>query len=451
MSQKDMGLMMTTSVAGIVLSTYIWGYISDIWGRRTVLIWTMLTSNLLQFIMMFVTNIWLFNIINLIMGISLGGTSGAIYPYLGEFNIAKNRAVVINYSTMFVSITNIYVPVISWLVLSSDWSFEISESFVFKSWRLIILFSLLPGLWGALWLLYFPESPKLLLAHNKHSKALEALKWISKYNKGLELSEVMNTHKISLKPEELAETDLLIIGRGCSLLTKIWKATLPLFQKAHGLNVTLAVVALFGMMFCSGGLQIWFSDIANRTAKGLQMGKIAPVCGLLEETFKQDHLNVTLEEDNAAENKLCDDSIEIKTYIDSIIMGFAFLIGFSIQGALLNPLGRKNICLSALALGAFCSILLHVTTNTNGILILFCLCVLLPGLTVSIMCGAMVDLVPTYLRGKAVSLALTLGRVGIVMSSNLVAAMLEPYCSGIFFIVTGTLLVCGGLIYFLPI
>lgn len=33
-----------------------------------------------------------------------------MYPYLGEFNTGKNRPVVINYSTMFVSITAVYVP-----------------------------------------------------------------------------------------------------------------------------------------------------------------------------------------------------------------------------------------------------------------------------------------------------------------------------------------------------
>lgn len=55
--------------SGIVLSTYIWGYISDIWGRRTVLLWSIFVANFLQIIMMFITNIWLFNFTNLIMGI----------------------------------------------------------------------------------------------------------------------------------------------------------------------------------------------------------------------------------------------------------------------------------------------------------------------------------------------------------------------------------------------
>ncbi|KAM7351024.1 uncharacterized protein ACRADG_003997 [Cochliomyia hominivorax] len=449
MTQGDMGLMMAASVVGIVLSTYIWGYISDLWGRRTVLIWTTFVTNILQFILMFVTNIWLFNFINLIMGISLGGISGAMYPYLGEFNTAKNRPVVINYSTMFVSITAIYVPAISWLVLSSDWSFEISDTFVFKPWRLIILFSLLPGLIGALWLLTFPESPKLLLAHDKPQEAVKALNWLARYNKGIELQDLLKSNNITLKPEELADADLFKRGGGCSILTNIWKATVPLFCKPHGFNVLLAVLSLLGMMFCSNGLQIWFPEIVNRSAGGLQSGNPATVCEILDESYKRDHLNATFEEGSLS--GMCDDSISNKTYIDNIIMGLAFLVGFSIQGTLLNPLGRKNVLLAALAVGALCGILLNFVTSTTGVLILFCLLILLPGLTISIMCGAMVDLVPTHLRGKAVSLGFTLGRLGVIVASNLIAAMLEPYCNGLFGLIIATLLVCGGLVYFLPI
>lgn len=81
-----------------------------------------------------------------------------------------------------------------------------------------------------------------------------------------------------------------------------------------------------------------------------------------------------------------------------MIVGCAFLVGFAIQGALLNPLGRKNVLLAALAIGTLSGILLHFVVNTQAVLVLFCLYILMPGLSISVMCGAMVDLVPTQLR-----------------------------------------------------
>lgn len=81
-----------------------------------------------------------------------------------------------------------------------------------------------------------------------------------------------------------------------------------------------------------------------------------------------------------------------------MIVGIAFLLGFSIQGTLLNPLGRKNVLMAALVFSITSGILLHFVSNPIAVLVLFCLYILLPGLSISIMLGAVVDLVPTNLR-----------------------------------------------------
>lgn len=92
---------------------------------------------------------------------------------------------------------------------------------------------------------------------------------------------------------------------------------------------------------------------------------------------------------------MCDDTIATQTYIDSIILGSAFLLGFFIQGALIEPLGKKNILLYS---SIICAFLLNFVNNSLAIMILFCLMILIPGLLISVMCGAIVDLVPTYFR-----------------------------------------------------
>lgn len=159
---------------------------------------------------------------------------------------------------------------------------------------MIILLSLLPGFIGGLMLLPFPESPKLLLAHNQHTKALKALDWISTTNKDLPLFAVLKISKISLKPEELAVEQLSNLNFNLSLLCNIWKSTKPLFYKPHGLNFILAIFALFGMMFCSVGLQVWFPEIVNRSTGGSKSGEAATVCRILEESYNQEQANLTL-------------------------------------------------------------------------------------------------------------------------------------------------------------
>lgn len=82
-----------------------------------------------------------------------------------------------------------------------------------------------------------------------------------------------------------------------------------------------------------------------------------------------------------------------------MIVGLAFLIGFAIQGTLLHPLGRRNVLSVAIGVGVLSGILLNFVSNGGaGVLILFCLYILLPGLSISIMCGVIVDIMPTNLR-----------------------------------------------------
>ncbi|XP_039970957.1 synaptic vesicle glycoprotein 2C [Bactrocera tryoni] len=446
MSQAEKGIMMAACVTGIFLSTYFWGYASDAFGRRSVLFYGIVVTNLLQFVSMFITNIWAFNLVNLFMGISLGGVSAAIYAYLSEFNTDKHRAVVINYSTMFVSVAAIYMPATCWLVLSADWSLHISDSFIFRPWRLIILLNLIPGLIGAVMLYPFPESPKLLLAQDKEYEALAALEWICKFNRGRSIASVFgNDADFKLKPEQIGDDNLRSVGGICGVLVNIWRATVPLFHKPHCVNFLLSIVSVFGMFLTSAGMQIWYPEIVNRSS-GDNAGNSSLVCDILEASFEKQRLNVT-----TVDMEICDDSITAKTYIDNMIVGCAFLVGFAIQGALLNPLGRKNVLLAALAIGTLSGILLHFVTNAQVVLVLFCLYILMPGLSISIMCGAMVDLVPTQLRGKAVSIGLAMGRLGVIVASNLIGVMLEPYCNATFAILTASILICGFLVHFLPI
>uniref|UniRef100_W8AMM9 Synaptic vesicle glycoprotein 2C n=1 Tax=Ceratitis capitata TaxID=7213 RepID=W8AMM9_CERCA len=447
MSQAEKGIMMAACVTGIFLSTYFWGYASDAFGRRSVLFYGTLATNLLQLISMFITNIWAFNVVNLLMGVSLGGVSAAIYAYLSEFNTDKHRAVVINYSTMFVSIAAIYMPAICWLILSADWSLHFSDSFIFRPWRLIILSNLLPGLIAALFLYPFPESPKLLLAQDREYEAIAALEWICKFNRGRSLASVFGSDAdFKLKPEQIADDDLRSGSGGiCGILVNIWRATVPLFQKPHCVNFILSIFAVFGMFLTSAGMQIWYPEIVNRSS-GDNAGNSSSVCDILEASFEKQRFNVT-----TVDAEICDDSISTKTYIDNMIVGCAFLVGFIIQGALLNPLGRKNVLLAALAIGTVSGILLHFVVNAQVVLVLFCLYILMPGLSISIMCGAMVDLVPTHLRGKAVSIGLAMGRLGVIVASNMIGVMLEPYCHTTFVILTASILICAFLVHFLPI
>lgn len=90
---------------------------------------------------------------------------------------------------MFVGLAMTYVPAIAWLVLSMDWSFEISQSFIFRPWRLLTLFNILPGFIAILIMSTIPDSPKILMSMRKPKEAYEAVNWIAKRNTGRGLQD----------------------------------------------------------------------------------------------------------------------------------------------------------------------------------------------------------------------------------------------------------------------
>lgn len=137
----------------------------------------------------------------------------------------------------------------AWAVLSYDWSIPIVGDFVFRPWRLLMLLTLLPGIIGGLILIRYPESPKYLLSQQKEEEALIAVDWISKFNRGLPITQVLNCNEVRLKPEIQAEENIISNYKGWQMLTNIARATKPLFQKPHGFNFVLCNVALFCMFF----------------------------------------------------------------------------------------------------------------------------------------------------------------------------------------------------------
>ena len=103
--------------------------------------------------------------------------SATIFAYLGEFHSQKNRDRAILCGGLMSAFGTILFPVIAWLFINQEWSFEIPfMGIVYKPWRLYFIVCGLSGLVCYFFLSYLPESPKYLLSINRHEEALEVLK-----------------------------------------------------------------------------------------------------------------------------------------------------------------------------------------------------------------------------------------------------------------------------------
>ncbi|ALC46844.1 CG12783, partial [Drosophila busckii] len=411
-----------TFFTGIFFSSYIWGYLSDSIGRRPILIYTTFTGNILSLVSIFIPNYWIYVVVRFFVGFFIAGASSTTYAYLGEFYTPKHRPVVINYASMFVGVSAVYVPAVAWLVMSMDWSFEIIDGFLFRPWRLLTIFYMLPGLLGTLMLLNLPESPKFLLAKGKTDDAFAAVNWISMKNTGKELHEFKV--KMLLVQETAEDENALIIK-------KMWMETLPLFKKPHLLNFSISCTIMCGLFFSSSGMGLWYPEILNRLGSS-DIEDATTVCEVIDASIDQSHLNSTI--------SACSDEINTKSYIDTITYGSSLIVGYIIMGFVLNHIGRKSAITGGLAIAASCALLLVWMKDEIAIVVCFCLYLVLPSLCISVLSGAVVDLVPTHLRGKAVCICLMVGRTGSVFGSNIIGVLLESYCILTFGVFSGFVL-----------
>ncbi|XP_017471975.1 PREDICTED: synaptic vesicle glycoprotein 2B [Rhagoletis zephyria] len=441
-SAIDKAIMNASSFAGIVIFSYVWGYLSDTVGRRSILLYSTSGASLISVVSIFIPNYWAFVFMRFVVGVFIAGPSSTTYAYLGEFFTRRHCAIVANYASLFVGLGMAYVPAIAWPVLLKDWSLPISDSFAFRPWRLLTLFNLLPGFLGIGILLLLPDSPKVLLSLGKHDEALSSVNWICKRNTGKDLKQI-GVEKLKAETKSEADRVFLTSKSWYETVKNIWLETRPLFHRPYALNFLICCTVMAGMFFSSTGMSLWFSEIQNR-ANSNTNGNHLTICELID---------LSIQDDEAIANSTqsCSDHISDKSYIDSICLGLCFVVGYALLGPVINIFGRKATIIGSLLLSAVCCVLMLVLVNPMAIVICFILFVTMPGICISLLGSAVVGLVPTHLRGKAVCICFMLGRAGSIFGSNVIGALLASYCNFTFSFFAGSVIVCICLTMILPI
>lgn len=129
LTDVEVSFVLGASLAATALGGILFGYLSDKFGRKSVLQWTILTYSIGTFLSGFSTDLWMLLVFRIITGLGVGGEWGTGQTYIGETFPPKVRG---KYGAFMqtgapvgialASIVGGYVtPVIGW-----RWSFYIS-------------------------------------------------------------------------------------------------------------------------------------------------------------------------------------------------------------------------------------------------------------------------------------------------------------------------------------
>ncbi|XP_063827698.1 synaptic vesicle glycoprotein 2A-like [Ostrinia nubilalis] len=122
---NEKGLINAAAFIGIFSTAIIWGYLSDRFGRRAVMLPAIGAGTVVSFVSSLSGNFWTLFILRFLTGCLVSASSATVYAYLGEMHTDSRRASAIAFGSTFIAFTFIVLPVMAWLILSSNWSFTL--------------------------------------------------------------------------------------------------------------------------------------------------------------------------------------------------------------------------------------------------------------------------------------------------------------------------------------
>jgi MFS transporter, putative metabolite:H+ symporter len=264
-------VILLSSGIGAILGSFIWGRIADLYGRRSVFIWTIVNFSLASGALYFTPdNGWIFlSVLRFFVGFGVGGLYCVDLPLVQEFVPARMRGFIGGLVTVFIPLG---------VMIASSFAAFTSETI---GWRGLFLIGLAPALFTLLVRAWVPESPHWLLAQARPEEARQSLAWALRVP-----AETLPLPHHQAKqpappwtdlfryPKSLAVSFLASIGaQTASYGIGLWAPTLFVLQ----LGVTPAYAAYLFLWVKLSGIAgriafAWLADAMGRRNAGMLAG-----------------------------------------------------------------------------------------------------------------------------------------------------------------------------------
>ncbi|XP_018343474.1 PREDICTED: LOW QUALITY PROTEIN: synaptic vesicle glycoprotein 2B-like [Trachymyrmex septentrionalis] len=451
----DKGLLNSMAFAGMIITAFFWGCVTDIFGRKKIMLYGYLLTGLLSVAMCFSHKSWHLITFKFFDGMIISGPYAALMSYLAEIHNETHRSRSYMWLGVFFSLGNIFLPCIAWLIIPQKWYMKfLSDTLEIASWRMFLVICSLPEFLACIALFAFPESPRFLILKGRHDEALNVFKKIYSLNTGKD----PNTYPIkSLEDEYSIEScgeriqDKL---KNCCKLIK------PLFLRPNVFRLILISMIQLGATIGSNSLRLWmpqlFAMIENykntvmkddNHISGLQRS----FCYMLDQ--EESYLNSTYYANNTIGNStaVCVPvELNSRVFINSIVIAMTGVIGYTVAGSLITVVGKRQLMAICFIVAATCCGSLYWTEDTNGILGLSSVFVAMTSIGGATVVNIIVDNFPTYLRTTAVSITMMTGRIGAVIGNLLFPILFNLSCLGPFVMIGLASLVSAFLVAILP-
>nr|XP_057930797.1 synaptic vesicle glycoprotein 2B [Doryrhamphus excisus] len=433
LSSSDMGLLTASIFLGMMVGGYMWGYLADQKGRRSVLVVSLGVNGVFGALASAAPWFWLFLLLRFISGVGVGGSIPVIFSYFSEFMPRLRRGAMISALATFWMAGNILAAGLAWLVIPRTWAHFVMGQLDFKSWRVFVVLCSIPSLTSALiFRLLMPESPKFLMEAGRESEAIHVFRLMFELNtrgKGASYPDV----SLHVSVPQRAYQTQTGLSRGGRLVSVVKKGLMPLKQMFEG-TLKCRSLALLVIFYCISfgfyGLWMWFPELFARLEAG------GSPCANMSSPSEH-------------KNQSC---YPVKTvvYEEGFFIAASNLPGNIFTILVMDSIGGKVLLSGSLLASSLSVFFIYIVHTKVQSLFLSCL---FSGVSV-IAWNALdvlgTELYPTQLRSSALGVFTGVGRVAAITANMVFGRLVDSECAVPILLVSAMLL-CGGLTaFFLP-
>jgi MFS transporter, SP family, arabinose:H+ symporter len=219
----------SSAIWGCVVGALLAGYVSDLFGRKKILLVTAVLFAASAIGSAIPENLSQFIFARFVGGLGVGAASMLSPLYIAEIAPSKirGRLVTLYQLAIVIGINIIYLVNLKIEASGGEvWNIE-------TGWRLMVGSEIIPATLFFITLFLVPESPRWLTSHGKNQEAMDVL---SKVNSPDEAVKVMDQIRLALGEETGAIRDLLKPGMRTAMIVGI---VLALFSQITGINAII--------------------------------------------------------------------------------------------------------------------------------------------------------------------------------------------------------------------
>lgn len=415
LTSYDRGILNGTIYAGMIVSAFLWGYLSDTYGRKKLLTIGFVLDSFFNLAVGLSKNFWSILIFKFLSGFVICGPHSIFMAYISEVFNRQHRNRVILITGVFTAAGSLSQPLMAWAIIPKTihWTF-FNGAVIINSWRLFLLIFALTPLVAGILCCFSVESPKFLFAQGRKEEAMRVLKIMYSVNTGLPPDtypvKAISGEGILLTPSNESNNDMSKVMKN-----NPWTQVTGLFRKPYLCKALMVFTIQFGGLLAFNTIRLWLPQMFYYIQEARKADNFLTICGVLEMNNTQPTTN-------------CDNvKVDSSVYVHLLYMQSLTLVFFIISSFVVKYTGKKALLLGTYFIGALASWFIPWVQASGAAILAAILVALLNTCAVGLL-GCVVALFPTKFRTMAVSLTMMFGRIGVVLGNASFPYILNYKC-----------------------